>query len=220
MKNKTPVLAGPLATIVYVGTVILGGAIRPGYSHIAQYVSELIAAGAPNKSILDPLFALYNLLVAVFGVGLYFFIGQQEESRRRIIGRIGIAVLVVEGLAGFLTLFFPQDPIGATATPTGSMHIVLAGISSVTSMLALLLLGLWLWVIPALHRYSVYTFISLAVIFVAGGIAATTIAHPTPYSGLMERITIGAFIQWLFVIGLVVYRSELKTTKAARIKAP
>ncbi len=217
MKNRLLILAGILAPIVYVVTVILGGAIRPGYSHIAQYISELIATGAPNKAILDPLFAVYNLLVAAFGIGLYLFIQQRRENRRRIIGSIGAIVLVVEGLAGFMTLFFPQDPIGATVTSTGTMHIVLAGISSLTSMLTLLFLGLWFWVVPALQRYSAYTFISLTVIFVAGGIAATTIAHPTPYSGLIERITIGAFIQWLFVIGVILYRKESSMARAERM---
>ena len=62
MRNKILMLSGILAPIAYVGAVVVGGLLRPGYSHIAQYVSELIEAGAPNKALLDPLFALYNVL--------------------------------------------------------------------------------------------------------------------------------------------------------------
>jgi hypothetical protein len=45
----------------------------------------------------------------------------------------------------------------------------------------------------------------LAVVFLSGGLAATTIAHPSPFNGLIERITIGGFLQWLFVISYKVY---------------
>jgi hypothetical protein len=62
MRNRILMLCGILAPIVYAVAVVLGGIVRPGYSHISQFISELIAAGAPNKSLLDPPFALYNLL--------------------------------------------------------------------------------------------------------------------------------------------------------------
>src|SRR5215211_3649359 len=71
MKNKILMLGGILAPIVYVLTVLLGGVIRPGYSHVSQAVSDLIATNAPNKSLLDPLFALYNLLVIAFALSLF-----------------------------------------------------------------------------------------------------------------------------------------------------
>ncbi len=61
MKNRILSIGGALAPILYVMTVALGGAIRPGYSHIAQAVSELIETGAPNKALLDALFIIYNL---------------------------------------------------------------------------------------------------------------------------------------------------------------
>jgi len=54
MKNKVLMLCGILAPVVYVITVILGGFLWPGYSHVSQPVSDLIATGAPNKSLLDP----------------------------------------------------------------------------------------------------------------------------------------------------------------------
>lgn len=36
-----------------------------------QVVSELLESGAPNKSLLNPLFALYNLLTIAFGIRLF-----------------------------------------------------------------------------------------------------------------------------------------------------
>ena len=62
MSRKYLLVCGVVAPLVYIGTVILGGLLRPGYSHVAQAISELMAAGAPNKLLLDTLFTLYDIL--------------------------------------------------------------------------------------------------------------------------------------------------------------
>jgi hypothetical membrane protein len=217
MRNKILILSGILAPITYIVAVVVGGLLRPGYSYISQYVSELIEAGAPNKAILDPLFAIYNILTIAFGVGLFLYIRNVSENRRRTVGTAGALVLVLEGLVGFLTVFFPQDPIGSPLTATGSMHIVLASLSSLTTMLAMLLVGLWFRVIPALRNYGLYSFISWGVVFISGGVTASTIAHPGPVNGLIERITIFGFIQWLLVIGMRLYASELARRSSSKL---
>lgn len=206
VRNKVLMLCGILGPIVYVGAVILGGALRPDYSHVAQPVSDLIATGAPNKALLDPLFGAYNLLVLAFAVGLFQRVRAEGQNRGKLVGTVGAVVLLLEGLFGFLTLFFAEDsgPI-SQATTNGIMHIVLASLSALTAILALVLMGFWFRSIPNLHRYSVYTFISALVVTVAGGLAAQTVANHSSLGGLFERITIGGFIQWIFVVALVMY---------------
>ena len=44
---------------------------------------------------------------------------------------------------GFLTIFLPEDAAGAPMTCMGMTHIVLAGLSSLATMVSMLLLGLW-----------------------------------------------------------------------------
>src|SRR6266498_2022575 len=149
MRNKTLLFSGILAPLVYVAAVILGGVLRPGYSHIAQYVSELIETGAPNKALLNPLFALYNILTIAFGIGLFRYVRDMYEKRRKAIGLLGTLVLIAEGIFGLLSVFFPQDPIDSQATSTGTIHIVLAALSSLTTISTMLFLGLWFRTIPA-----------------------------------------------------------------------
>jgi len=208
MRKEALLFSGVLAPLVYIVAVVIGGSLRPDYSHIAQYVSELIETGAPNKAILNPLFAIYNILTIAFGIGLFLYVRNVSENRRKKVGLVGALVLVAEGIFGFVTVFFPQDPIGSPATSTGNLHIVLASLSSLTTMLTMLLLGLWFRVIPVLRRDGIYSFISLGIVFLSGGLAASTIANPGPVNGLIERITIFGFLQWLFVIGMRTYRSE------------
>ncbi len=208
MRNKIFFLSGMLAPVVYVVAVIAGGVRRPGYSHISQFVSELLEAGAPNKSLLNPLFALYNLLTIAFGIGLFVKIRDVNQSKGKKSGLLGALVLVAEGIFGFLTVFFPQDRRNAPVTSTGITHIVLAGLSSLTTLLSMMLMGFWFRAIPRLRGYGIYSFISAMVVFISGGAAAYTGARLSPILGLMERITIGGFLQWLFVIAAKMYTLE------------
>lgn len=209
MKTKSLMLAGILAPLVYVGTVILGGLLRPNYSHIAQPVSDLVASGAPNKSLLDPLFGLYNLLTIGFGIGLWRRVRAERDSGRQTIGMIGAVMLLLEGLFGIITLFFPEDAGSiAEATSIGKLHIVFAGLSSLTTMLTMLLMGFWFRSVARLRGSGVYSFISLLVVFVSGGMAAAGVATHSPIGGLLERLTIGGFMQWTFVIALRLYRGN------------
>jgi hypothetical protein len=141
MKYKFLLLSGALATLIYVATVILGGILRPDYSHLSEAVSALIATGAPNRPILNPLFALYNILTGVFGISLFFFVSSKGRTRAKLnLGTLGAIVLVAEAAFGFVTVLFPQDPdLPPPVTSAGMMHIILAGLSSLTTMAAILL---------------------------------------------------------------------------------
>lgn len=210
MKYKFLMICGILAPVVYILTVILGGAIRPGYSHISQAVSDLIATEAPNKSILDSLFALYNLMTIAFGAGLFLYVRSDHQNRRKVIGALGAIILIVEGVFGIITLFFPEDAGGmkSAISSTGAMHIVFAGLSSLTTMLAILFMGFWFRNSQTMRRYGLYSFMSVAAVFLSGGFAAFSVATQSPIGGLVERITIGGFLQWLFIIALMMYFSK------------
>jgi hypothetical membrane protein len=218
MRSKILLFYGILAPVAYILTVFVGGVVTPGYSHVSQYVSELIQTGAPNKAILDPLFTLYNILVILFGIGLFQYVRGVQKHERKLVGTLGAITLAIEGLAGFLTLFFPQDPIGSQVTTTGTMHIILASVSSLTTMLSMLLLGMWFKTTPALRGISLYSFVFLAVVFVSGGFAARTIANPSPFNGLIERVTIGGFLLWLLVIGWRLYFSDVPSMSASNLE--
>jgi hypothetical membrane protein len=194
-------LCGVLAPVVYVATVILGGLLRPDYSQKAQAVSELIEAGAPNKDLLNPSFVLYNLLTGAFGLGLFMAVRASGQTGR-LSGSLGALALVFEAVVGFVTVFFPQDPRGAAPTFTGAAHIVLAGLSSLATAVTILLMGLWFGKVPGLRGYSTYSFVTVAIIFVTGGLAAWAVPTNNPFAGVFERLVIGAFLQWLVVIAL------------------
>lgn len=201
--KKLLILSGILAPVIYVGTVLLGGILRPGYSHLAEAISELVAAGAPNKPLLSSLFIVYNVLCSAFGIGLLQ--GVIHTSGRKTSGRFGAISLILLGIIGLLLeLFFPQDPGGPAVTFAGTIHIILASMAALLTMIAVVATGLWLKQIPGFKGYTLYSVLTFAVIFAAGG-SVPILGMTHPYFGLLERIPIGAFIQWLFVTGLKMY---------------
>ena len=215
--KKTLMLCGIAAAILYAGTVILGGLLRPGYSHISMAISELVADGVPNRSLLSSLFLLYNILLSIFGIGLFLKVNSQP--RERMSGITGSLALVAVGIAGILMeLAFPQEPGGTATTFSGMMHFVMAGIASLGTMVAILIMGFWFKHVPELKSYVKYSLISVAIVFVSGGITAAAVANHSSLFGLLERITIFTFILWLFVIGRKMARLEDSTDRQIRFE--
>src|SRR6476661_2049826 len=190
--KKLLMLCGVSAAVIYIGTVILGGLLRPGYSHISMAISELVADSAPNRSLLSPLFLLYNALLTVFGIGL--FIKVNSQTGRKMSGIIGSLALVLVGIAGILMeLVFAQEPGGTATTFAGIMHFVMAGVASLGTMVAVLGIGLWFRSIPAIANHS-------------------------PLFGLIERITILTFTLWIFVVALKMFQLEEETSALSLAK--
>ncbi|UCC19458.1 MAG: hypothetical protein JSV62_15370, partial [Promethearchaeota archaeon] len=67
--QKVYAICGMLSPIVFNLIWIIGGFIQPGYDHILNDVSSLMALGAPNKLLFD----LMN--IASFILEIIFFIG-------------------------------------------------------------------------------------------------------------------------------------------------
>jgi Protein of unknown function (DUF998) len=202
MNTNRWALIGPAAALVYTIAVVVGGAVTPGYSHIRDHVSTLLQAGSDNGPVLIPPFLLYNLLTMAMGVTLVAMARNATRPSTRLGMLAGIA-LMAEGTTGAAILAFPQDPIGAAATPTGLTHIALAGVSSLLTMVAIGLAGAWFVGTPERRPLARYSFATLAVVFVGGGIAAIATANLDPWMGLYERIAIFGFVQWLLVVGIV-----------------
>jgi hypothetical protein len=209
MKYRFLLLGGALAPAVYVAAVTLGGLIQPGYSHLSQAVSELTARGAPNKNFLDIFFIVYNLLLVAFGIGLGAIVRSSGTKKEKTSGIIGTLILIIIARLGLvMIIFFPRDPTGAPLTTAGNMRTLLTIIATLGTMVVILLLGLWFRSHPRLRGFSKYSLVTFIVVFVAGGITAASAATGGSLLGLVERLTVGAYIQWLFVVSIKMYSDE------------
>jgi hypothetical protein len=139
------------------------------------------------------------------------FLKANNSSRGRVAGIIGSLALLLVGIAGILMeLVFAQEPGGTATTFTGIMHFVMAGVASLGTMVAILMLGFWFRNFSDLKSYVPYSIISVAIIFVSGGSSAAAMANHSSLFGLLERITIFTFTLWMFLVGWKMAQREGK----------
>ena len=202
MNRRTLSLCGVIAPVLFVFMAILGGAIRPGYSHISDTVSELFSPGAPNKLLLDPLHTIFALLLALFGYGMLQFVRGSGHSTRG--GVVGAALFMAMGLLSVTTAtIFPQDAWGSTPTVRGQLHQILSGVVGLLSMLSMVLIGIWFNRAKLFPGFGTYSFVTVGLSLVSAGWFVANVG--SPIMGLAERITILVGFQWTFILALRVF---------------
>ena len=206
MNQKTLAICGIISPVFYHLVTILGGTLRPGYSHIVNTVSELMAPGSPNKLLMHVLFTISAILGLLFGIAVWRFV--QGSEHNKLVGLIGAGILIAIGVITILTsAVFPQDPQHAwDAPPTfaGQMHKILAmGALPVLSLASTLLIGIWAHRTGVYTGFGIYSYITLGAVIVSAVITFSTMQHPI--LGLTERITALVIQQWTFVLALKIF---------------
>lgn len=194
---------GILIPPLYVAINLLGAAQWENYSFASQAVSELSAIGAPSRSLLLWLGAVYDLFVLAFALGVW----RSAGSKRSL--RFTAAFLFGTVIVDTLFRFAPMHMRGTPPTLTDTMHIVLSGAISLCILLAVTssaaAFGRW---------FRVYAIASILVMLISGtwtalearGVPTNT---PTPLLGLMERIDIGAYLLWTAVLAVALLRRRV-----------
>jgi hypothetical membrane protein len=199
MNQRFLSMCGVIAPVLFVFTAILGGAMRPGYSHLSDTISELFSPGSPNKPLLDTLHTIYALLLALFGVGMLQLVRRSERSR--LVGTIGAWLFIAMGLVSVTTAtIFPQDAWGSTPTFAGEMHQILHGIIALLSILSILLIGIWFDRAEGSPGFRTYSFVTIGAVILSAGFFVANVG--TPIMGLAERIAALIGFQWTFALAL------------------
>jgi len=205
MNRRIFYLFGLFAPFLFVFTAILGGALRPGYSHVTNTISELFSPGSPNRFLLTILHTTFAVFLTLFGVGLLRFV--QDAGKFKTIGITASLDFILVGVLSILTAtIFPQDAWGSTPTFYGEMHIIISGVLSVLSILYMILFGVWF------HRTRIATF------FLPYSIATVTVVIPTaawfmasfgsPIMGISERVAALVGFQWTVMLAVIVLKND------------
>lgn len=201
MLNRALLICGVLAAPLFILTDFAAAAwFYPGYDITSQQVSELSAIGAPSRDFWMLMGYPYNALTLAFAVGLWR--ASAEPSLR-----IAAALIVLFAINSFAWGFVaPMHMRGTTFTDTDTMHIAFA-VSAVALMLAFITLG----AIARGPRFRLYSAVTVVLMLAAGGIVSTSIPaiaanQPTPWMGLVERISIWSPMIWIAVLAISLLR--------------
>ena len=203
MKLAVVSLFGIVAPLFYIIPTVVGGLLRPGYSHISNSVSDLLASGAPNRVYLMIPYTVYPVFLSVFGFGIFAILRSKPPPLNSQTGLIGFILIGASmGILGILTMtIFPQDPHGTPMTTLGLMHLILVAVQAINAMAAIVLIGFW-FRSNGFSGYFIYSIISFVVLLITGIISIVGVTQGSQFIGLFERLNVGAIVQWLVVIGL------------------
>lgn len=196
--NKAFAVCGIIAPILYLLMVIIGGALIPGYSHISETVSELLVAGAPNRTLLAALMIISSILGILFPIGLHRGINEGKGSK------VGPVFLIIVSVLTIFTTYFPQDPGGPPVTFAGTVHVVLIIPMVILSLGAFLAFWRRLKGDSQWAGYGRYSLITFVVAIPLGIVSAVSL--DSPYVGLLERISVAVILQWGFVMAIKLFR--------------
>lgn len=192
------------AALYVVVNDVVAAMFVPGYSRLSQAISELSAVGSPAKPFLTAMLPVLAVLLAAFGVGVWW------SARGKGVLRVTGALLMAQAITSVLWLFAPMSPRDALAagggTTADALHLVMSGLSMayVIAELASSAAGLG----RAFRVYVVASFVVLVGAMTATGVlsARLTEGQPTPLLGLLERAGLGAWLLWMAVLALALWQ--------------
>ena len=200
---------GLAASVLYIATDILGGLTYGGYSFTSQAVSELGAIGSRSAGVVAPLYAIYSVLILLFGAAVV------REARHDnpplalsgvLLASYGAVAIVIAIIGASGSTIFNMHQRGTATISADAPHIILTAVF-VILLLAMIAAGAFAFG----RKFRVYSFVTLAIVIVFAGLTipfASRLAagQPTPGLGIIERISVYASILWPGLLSLAILR--------------
>jgi hypothetical protein len=202
--EKTLLLCGVIASVLYPIIDLLAGLNYQGYSFYSQTISELGAIGAPKPVWLAPLFLTYSVLMLVFAIGVVAY-GRGRNEKVVSTGFLLLLYMIV----GSGTAVFPIHVRG-TATLSEEMPHIVAGLAATTIMLIAMAVGSTAFG----KRFRNFSYMMFASTIVFGALTVPfgvklAAGEPTPGIGVVERLAYYSMIVWIAGLSLaLVQRHE------------
>ena len=202
---KFLLMCGVLSSLLYIGTDILAATLfYPGYSYTSQQVSELSAIGAPTRPLWVAMGRAYGFLMIAFGIGVWLSAGRKHSLR--IAGILMVAYVIIG-------IFWPpmhqRGSLGSSSMPTTDvLHLVF---TAATVLLIVLFIAFGSGAVG--KRFRIYSIGTIVAMLVAGGAVGTQVqaiaaGRPTPWFGLIERVSVYAPMLWVAVLATMLLQAE------------
>ena len=193
---RTFSIGGVVGPILFVVVIAVAGALRPDYSHISNFISELGATGTSRAWLINYAgFVPAGLMLLGFGLAL------GHQLRRHHLSPIA-AVLVIAFAVGMTTSGIASCDLGCpqgTGTLENRVHDNIAPVAFLSLIIGVAIFGFQVRRIPRWRGLSAYSLLSSAVAF---GLMATLVAsiEAREFTGLWQRLLLGVLFLWCAVV--------------------
>jgi hypothetical membrane protein len=199
-------LCGVLAPLLWAAVILIAGGLRPGFSHYAQYISELGERGSTTELLMRyGAFIPTGLMHMGFAALLY------ARFRGNRYAALAAALVALNGLGRIGAGMFPCEVgcAGPHVLLSQKMHRVSAAVGFLAIIGAAVLWGRIFKALESLRGLHVYSIASgaLGLVFL---MLMSWSGESRAGTGLYERLSSGVLSLWVFVVAL-----RLHVTSAA-----
>jgi hypothetical membrane protein len=203
MNKRNLHLAGIVAAFLYLLADIIGHIIEPGYFFVSNAVSELSESGADHRLLFSIILVSSSMMGILFGLSI---LSNFRFKENKLIFLGGTFLTVMSICTALTATIFPMDPVGSDATFPGTMHLVLVGLSVLMIFPAVIVLGIGIKRKFGSIRFRNFSFITLGILVISGGMSPIVIANWEGYMGLIERINVYTYFIWIIVLSIFLLR--------------
>jgi hypothetical membrane protein len=198
---KAGTLCGVLAPLLWASAIVLCGILRPGFSHFAQYISELGERGSSTELLMR------YLAFVPTGLMHLAFAGALVSTFRN--GRLGVAAALLLGLNGLARIAAGFFPCEVGCEETGSlgqrMHSLSAGVGFLALAVSTILWSVVFKRTRDLGGLAAYSVVS-GVLGLAFLLLMLWSAEHGAARGLFERLSSGVLSLWILAFALRLQR--------------
>jgi hypothetical membrane protein len=199
---RTLLLGGITGPVLFAVVVLVCGALRPGYSHLQHFVSELGVAGAPYAAFMNYVgFVPAGLMLAVFGVALAVAL----PSDRLI--KLAAVLVTAYGLgiaaSGVLScdLGCPQGE----GSLENVVHNTIAPVSFLGLIAAMAILGIRFRSLQAWRHLSLFSLLTSAAAVCLLVVLVSSLDSRV-LTGLWQRLLLAVLFTWSATVGVEAFR--------------
>jgi uncharacterized protein DUF998 len=195
---------GMLAAVLNTAMMLFVGLLWNGYSVASQTISELSAIGAPTRTLWVGLGAVYTGLMIAFG----WIVWKSAPPNRAL--RVVGAVLMIHAVVGAFWPPMHQRAVLAAGgrTLTDTLHIAW---TIATAVFFVIEAGVGAAALG--RRFRVFSLAMILIAWACGAVTGTYASGieadlPTPWVGVWERISAGAYMLWIAVLAVALSRRQ------------
>ncbi len=204
--RKLGLYCGIASPVLWLGLIAFAGALRPDFSHVTHYISELGERGSATEVLMrGAAFGFTGFLYPCFAAAL------SATIRRGWLVTIGCLLIALEGIGRMGAGVFPCDPGCVRISETQDLHKLFATIGFCSGILATILWGILFRRLAPLRPLSWFS-IALGLVALVSLLLMSWEGNPLGAPGLLEHLATGVLSIWLFAFAVRLIQVESAPT--------
>jgi hypothetical membrane protein len=199
--RRLGVLCGVLSPVLWLSLIGVAGAMRPEFSHVIHYISELGERGSSAEFLMRyAAFGFTGFLYLCFSAAL------MASFRDRWPALLSAWLIGLDGLGRMGAGVFPCDPGCAGLSAGQELHHLFATIGFVSGILAALAWGV-VFRLGGGSRPMAWYSVATGLLALAFLLLMQWPGNPWPARGLFEHLASGVLSLWVLVFAVRMLRA-------------